>query len=84
MAKAKKGIYILGEGRDFEVKSPPNGIGYDRSLDPLRWYVVNGKTGAILGAYDNRDMAVNLIRFLDKRDNEKLSQEIEKILTSDE
>lgn len=84
MAKAKKGIYILGEGRDFEVKKNDNGIGYDRSLEPLKWYIVNGKTGAILGCYDDRDMAVNLIRHLVKRDEKKLLQEIEKILTSDE
>ena len=84
MAKAKKGIYILGQGIDFKPKMVPTNYGYDWSLEPLQWYVVNGKTGAILGHYDSRELAVNLIQHLVKRDEKKLSQEIEKLLTSDE
>jgi hypothetical protein len=53
-------------------------------LDILLYILAYGKTGAILGHYDSRELAVNLIQHLVKRDEKKLSQEIEKLLTSDE
>lgn len=82
MAKARKGKYIVGEGKDFRP-AKENHIGYDNSLDPNRWYIVDGDTLKILGSYETRELAINLAIFLDKADHLKLDNEIEKILSNE-
>jgi hypothetical protein len=73
------GQYIVGQGKDFKVKPNKTHYGFDKMLISDRWYIVH-ITGKVLGNYDNETFASNLAKGLDKRDQLKLSEEIEKIL----
>ncbi len=80
MAKRKKGQYILGQGKDFTVKLPSNGIGYCIELEPDWWYVVHAPTGKIVGYYANEELAVNLAIGSDLKDRKELDKQMENVI----
>lgn len=73
------GHYIVGQGRDFRVKEPKNGIGVLNTLQSEVWYVVH-INGRVLGAYHDETFANTLAYGLDQRDQKMLADEMEKIL----
>lgn len=73
------GQYIVGQGKDFKVKEPKTHYGYDKRLEPELWYIVH-ITGKVLGVYNNETFATSLATGLDKRDQKKLADEMDRIL----
>lgn len=87
MAKRRRGHYIVGSGSDFKVKVNPDVhgyYGYDRSLDPKRYYVIHAPTGKIVGHYEDESFAVSLAIGMDKTDKKKLADEMEKVLCGED
>lgn len=81
--KIIKGKFVVGLGSAFKIKAElTTHIGYDRSLDPNLWYIIDSHSRQIVGSYADKDLAIKLATFLDKADQKKLSDEIERILKS--
>lgn len=83
MAKRKRGQYILGQGKDFTIKLPSNGIGFFRELEPNWWYVIHAPTGKIVGQYIDEDLAIKLTIGSDLKDKKTLQDEMEKVIIGD-
>lgn len=77
------GQYIVGLGRQFRVKLNKEHYGYDKRLVPDAWYIVH-ISGKVLGCYSDEHLAENLAKGLDKRDQKRLSEEMDKILLKEE
>jgi len=77
------GQYIVGLGKDFRVKQNQAHYGFDKTLIPDAWYIVH-ITGKVLGCYTDEFLATNLAKGLDKRDQKRLSDEMDKILRNEQ
>ena len=87
MAKRRRGHYVVGNGADFQLKRDPTVygyFGYDRTLDPKRYYVVHAPTGKIVGHYEHEELAISLAIGLDRGNKKKLADEMEKVLCGDD
>jgi len=73
------GQYIVGQGKDFKVKPNKTHYGFDKTLEPETWYIVH-ITGKVLGLYANEMFATTLATGLDKRDQKRLADEMDRIL----
>lgn len=80
MAK-KYGNYLAVEGSQLKGKMPKNGIGYYLEFDIHSTYVININTKTIVGKYAQEDLAYKCAEFLDKADQLKLTNELDKILS---
>lgn len=69
--KRKRGQYVVGQGCDFD-----NGNG----LDAGHWYVIRAGDGKVMGAYEFEHFACQLAVALDKRDQKRLVEEMDRIL----
>jgi len=76
----KYGNYLAVEGHQLKGKMPKNGIGYFVEFDPHSMYVINILTKTIVGKYAQTDLAYKCAEFLDKADQLKLANEMDKIL----
>lgn len=79
MAK-KYGEYLVVEGFQLKAKVPKSGIGYVTEFDPHMTYIINLTTKKIVGSYAQEDLAHKCGDFLNKADQLKLSNEMDKIL----
>lgn len=79
MAK-KYGNYLAVEGHQLKSKMPANGRGYFVEFDPHSMYVINIHTKTVVGKYAQDHLAYACAEFLDKADQLKLSNEMDKLL----
>lgn len=77
------GQYIVGQGKNFVLKSNKTHYGFDQTLVPDAWYVVH-ITGQILGMYPDEGLATILAKGLDGRDRMELNEEMDKVLRGQE
>jgi len=70
-SRKKFGIYLVATGFDFGLKN---------CITSNKYYVVNEITKIAIGMYTEEQLAINLAKGLDKRDQKRLSDEMDKIL----
>lgn len=79
MAK-RYGQYLVVLGSQLKTKIPKNGIGRIVEYDPHTSYIISLHNRTIVGQYLQEDLAHKCAQFLDKADQLKLSNEIDRIL----